>query len=554
MLGREAELAAARALLLCGDTGLLTLTGAGGSGKTRLALAVADGLRDDFPGGVVFVPLAGVADLALVLPGVARAVGVPDASTTSLMARLLDTLRPSRALLLLDNFEHLIEAAPQVAELVTGVPSLKILATSRMPLRVRDEQVMPVPPLALPDEGDGVPADLAMRSPAVALFVACVRRMRPSFVPDAEDVGAIAEICRRLDGLPLAIELAAARCAFLSPQALLGRLGRRLDLLDVGPQDLPDRQRTLRHAIAWSYGLLNSREQYLFRQLAVFAGDVTPEALAPVAGPQPGNDAGALDDIASLVEKNLLQRADGPDGEPRLRMLETVREFALEQLETCRERDWAQRRHAAYVLAAAEAIPDDRGRSWLERMDDLQADIRAVLRWALGTDERALAVRLVWRLMPYWFFTGQLNEGRAWAEQVVTRAAAAGDQDTRARALSVAGMFVRTLGDLELARGWLEEAAELARGVGDPAARGTCLAILGQWAKDQGELAAARRIAGESVDLLRGTGEPWLLGLSLSYFGAIAECEGALDEARSLYTEALQHLRGCGIPAAVSRP
>jgi predicted ATPase len=408
LLGRDAELAVARALLRRDDAGVLTFTGAGGSGKTRLALAVAESLRADFS-EIIFVPLAGVRDPTHVLPGIARAVGVPDASTTPLLERVLDALRPLPTLLLLDNFEHVVGAAPQVADLVAGAPSLKVLVTSRWPLRLRDEQVLPVPPLALPDAGDGAPASTVMRSPAVALFVACVRRMRPSFAPDGADLGTIVEICRRLDGLPLAIELAAARCAFLSPRALLDRLGRRLDLLDAGPRDLPERQQTLRQAIAWSYDLLNPREQYLLRQLAVVAGEVTPDAITAVAGPESAGDAvDSLDDAASLVEKNLLQRADGPDGEPRLRMLETIREFALEQLGACDERDGAQRRHAAYVLTAAETIADDRGRSWSARMDELQADIRAMLRWALDADERAVAVRLVWRLMPYWFYTGQL--------------------------------------------------------------------------------------------------------------------------------------------------
>jgi predicted ATPase len=383
LIGREHEVATLVALVRGPETRLLTLTGPGGVGKTRLALSTSTAVADDFPDGVTFVALAAINDPSLVASTVGQALGVRELSESSLVDSLTAYLRDKRHLLVLDNFEQVVEAAPLVVDLLLECPKLTVLVTSRMRLRVSGEREVPVPPLALPDMESEAAADRLAKSAAVCLFVTRAEAVKPGFRLTDDNAAAVAAVCRRLDGLPLAIELAATRVKVLSPAGLLDRLEQRLPLLTQGGRDVPVRQQTMRDTIAWSYDLLPADEQALFRRLAVFVGGFTLEAAEWVAWsqgetrvpksqgdgvtgttiPRPSHpmtpqhpSTSVLDDIAALVDKSLLQRSEGPHGEARFSMLETVREFALERLVASGETRTLRERHAAYFLNLVERV------------------------------------------------------------------------------------------------------------------------------------------------------------------------------------------------------
>jgi predicted ATPase len=362
LIDRQQEVALVRELLQHEDVGPVTLTGPGGVGKTRLAIQVATDLASQFADGVAFISLASLKDPQLVELTIARALGVSEANGQAIDERLLEFLRPRALLLLLDNFEHLLAAAPLATQALDAAQRLKLLVTSREPLRVRDERVVPVLPLAAPAAPPLPDLDRLSQVPAVTLFVELVREVKPNFALTADNAQAIAEICRRLDGLPLALELAAARSTVLPPEALLARLEHSLPLLTHGARDVPERQQTLRNTIAWSYDLLEESDKALFRRLAVFSGGFTLEAVQAVcvfdagetSSPREVDDDGAvLEQLGQLLEKSLVQPQQGTGGEPRFSMLETIHEYATEQLVASGEAATAQARHADYFLRVA---------------------------------------------------------------------------------------------------------------------------------------------------------------------------------------------------------
>src|SRR5215207_3937537 len=417
-LGREAVLKDIAALLLRPDFRLLTLVGPGGSGKTRLALQAAADRLDDFVDGVFFVPLAPLTEPELVPSAITAALGVREEAERSYLDRLQSALAQKHLLVVLDNVEHLVEAAPVVGDLLAAIPGLSVLATSRVPLHLSAEREYPVPPLELPRREPPLPFAQLSQFESVRLFVDRAQAVRPDFMLDDETAPVVAEICRRLDGLPLAIELAAARVRVLPPHSLLARLDRRLPLLTGGPRDAPARQRTLRDAIAWSYDLLEPNEQTLFRRLAVFAGGCTLEAAEAVGNV--GGDLDVLGSLEQLVAQSLVRQAEELGLQPWFGMLETIREFALDRLQAAGEGDEAAARHAGFFLALAETAephlrsPDEP--AWPGRLEAEHDNLRVALAWALpGRDPRsgARAAAALWR---FWVHRGHLAEGRRWLE------------------------------------------------------------------------------------------------------------------------------------------
>ncbi|MGH2601674.1 MAG: ATP-binding protein, partial [Dehalococcoidia bacterium] len=494
LVGREADVAMVRARLLDEGVRLLTLTGPPGVGKTRLAIEVAAGLREHFSDGVALVELAPLLTAEAVLPAIARALGMQDVEGIPPLEALQERLRSRHVLLVLDNLEHVLAAAPGIAALLESCPRLTALVTSRAALRVRGEREFVVAPLALPlvvessgeSDGRGAEGGFETRpyaSPAVALFVERAAAVRPGFARTVENAATIAEICRRLDGLPLALELAAARVRVLSPDALLSRLASRLSLLTEGARDLPARQQTLRGAIAWSYELLTPAEQALFRQLAVFVGGCTLDAATAVCDADGNLGPEVLEGVTSLLDKSLLTQSEGPDGEPRFGMLETVREFALVALDAADESDILRRRHAEYCASlAAEAkagFASADARAWLLRLDGELHNLRSALDWCLAEDEIELATGVLEPIRVYWQARGLVGEARRWAEELLGPPESGTRPASRARLLRIAGVMAQIQGDMTTARERLAESVAIWRELDDPAGLAESLLPLG---------------------------------------------------------------------------
>jgi predicted ATPase/DNA-binding CsgD family transcriptional regulator len=530
---------------LCENRGrLLTLTGPGGVGKSRLAIRVAEEVAPLFPDGVVFVPLADVRDPDLVVPAIATALSVREAGGPRVAAA---AIHDRRILLVLDNFEQILDAGPTLARLLEACPRLILLVTSRAPLHVSGEQEFPVPPLTLPENGADAAATMAAE--AVQLFAERARAVDPEFGLTAENAPAVAAVCQRLDGLPLAVELAAAKTRLLPPNALLPRLARRLPLLGDGPREVPMRLRTMRDAIAWSYDLLPASAQIVFRRLAVFAGGFTLEAAEAVAA-DPGIDTFAS--VEALVEQSLIRRLDGSGG-IRFGMLETVREFGQERLTEHGELDALRDRHAGWCLALAEAAyPDPMGANWdqrglLARFDAELANLRLALAWLLERGDPIAVLRLMAWTDEYW--TGRAlyrDEVRRWVETALAATDAA-PPEIETVALHLLVCATATLGDFETAVGSADRSVAVGANLGDPFTLGRAYYDLGLAREFAGEGELAQAAYAEAVPLFRRSGSPWWVAAALCGYGDMRhwchDVTGAvplLDEGLALYRQANQ--------------
>ena len=423
LVGRQDELAVLKQMLMRADVSLLTLIGPGGIGKTRIALRLATELAHDFVDGVFLVALAPLRNTNLILPSIGRTLGITEGAEGTLLERLKIHLRPSQLLLVLDNFEHLLSAAPVVSELLSACPHLKVLVTSRTPLHLTGEHEYSVPPLPVPEEAysqKSEPEHL-QEYESVKLFCQRTQAVKPSFTLTQENAPAVAEICRRLDGLPLAIELAAARGKLFTPKVLLARLEKKLELLTGGARDLPERQQTLKNTIDWSYNLLSEAQQWLLMRLAVFDGDASLEAAEQVCTGIAQTEV--MDGLAALIDQSLMRQVETPDGEVRFRMPETIREYAVEKLSEQGDRVDVQRAHAEYFLTMAEqseaGLNGPEQNHWLDLLEVEHNNLRAALRFLLAERSTEKALRLAVSLSRFWHMKGNLREAQGWLEQVL---------------------------------------------------------------------------------------------------------------------------------------
>ena len=558
MIGREQEVAAALTLLRRPEVRLLSLVGTAGVGKTRLALQVATDLQDDFPDGVFFVTLAPVRDPELVLSTVALTLSLRATGEQTFLEVLSTSLREKHCLLVLDNFEQVASAASHISDLLEACPHIKLLITSREILHLRAEHQFSVPPLALPDRKQQLPGEQALaRIAAVELFLQRAQTIRSDFLLTPNNATAIAKLCIRLDGLPLALELAAARVKVFTPQALLARLDRKLQILTGGGPDLPERQRTLRNTIEWSYELLSVEEQRLFRRLSVFAGGATLEAIESVTSAL-GDDPGlALDGITSLIDKSLLPVVQQEKEEPRFVMLETIRDYGLERLDASGEMEAVRRIYAEYFVhfaeEAAQEVDGPQQAAWFDRLEQDHENIREVLRWSLEqapaeeTKQRlTIALRLASALRKFWVVRSHLAEALSFLERALVRGEEIISPSQLARALDQAGGLARFLGNQDRAEELLRESLRLRRTLADTRGIAGALHRLGQVEIARYDFPAARALTEEALSLFREQGDQIRITWGISQLAGIACEQGDYNQAYALFEECLERYRTQG--------
>ncbi len=547
LIGRENELNTIQNILRQPEVGLLTISGPGGIGKTRLALQSACELLPQFEDGVFFVSLANITNPELVAPTIVQTLGLPGADNFPASELLKNHLHDKQTLLVLDNFEQITPAAVLLDELLKAAPGLKLIVTSRAVLHVYGEYEFIVPPLMVPDLNRLPELQKLAKFPAVALFLTRAQAVKNDFALTAENAPVLAEICVRLDGIPLALELAAARCKLFAPQALLRELNQRFTVLEYKSIDREPRHQTLRNAIDWSYQLLGPAEQSLFLQLGVFVGGCTLEAVEAVCelgqNPQPG----IQEHLASLVDKSMLQHEIRPNGEPRFSLLESLREYALEQLDHAGQSQAVFRRHLAYILQMVE-VSEPGARepnlpAWMNRLEEEHDNLRAALQRALDFQEYETALRIAGAVWRFWQIHGHVDEGARWMQAILASGSEHHDSLARAKALWGAGWLEMVLGNLKQARDYFEEGSRLSRQLNNPRYLGLSLHGIGAVARGQGEFDHSQKAFAESLPLFQSLGNMEDVAWTFEHLGATALDQGEFAQAAAYLEQGLALFR-----------